>query len=1496
MLCESCPPGSFSLGGGVRVENWTSFPLIPERELSFQTSDTLGWTVDDALLVSGAIGDNESTQMTLKTFFVTDGEISFEYLVSTERRFDVFEFAVDGTITLTTSGISATYERYSEKVPRGHHTFSWTYRKDVANAEGLDRVSIRAMEVKGVRYADSQCIQCAPGSESKEGASVCTECKKNFYSEGNGSACKPCADSEYSAPGSSVCTKKPDCTEGDMEAVYGDCEKRDGALSRTKTYRWKQSAVCIPGSAVLPSDESVPCAPCGYGTYMDQESAKCVRCPDGSALIGTECVLCAAGTSASPRMNITEFTSIGMYPFLSTSCVGNCDGAGWDVVDGKLTSGMAHSGKYTSTLTAAFELGSLGKFSAKFELKQDTLRFVIDDLAATEFKWSSNFSVPLPAGKHTVTIVYENRNGNRANITELLIYGVAAPTGTSESCDPCADGFYSPAGSNFCSPCPAGTHASADGSECTPCPVGQFSARDGAAECLECDRGTTSAVGAKSCEYTCGPKAIGGRVYDISPLQTAGSMAGPVYDEQHMAYYVGICDVNTSNETCFDSSNTPISGFACQITNRCVDERCEGVSLGDVIGFYPLSGSYSSDQGLVVRYSNGTPCADGKKRSMNVTILCDPSAGKGEPLPPPTRMIETESCGYNVVWKSIYGCPVCSEEDIEYTYTPCVESKRQKIARWRNNPKRCHGGIELPAPETVATGCTTATICSAGEYVTESGECEKCAPGTFSVGPALYYKNVAEMPNGFSAGCDGENCTPFSVSHGVFVSGAGTSTLKAVVKAMFTGEVTFKYHLNVPGTRSCLKFFVDEQLVHTDCSFTSAEDVEERFPLVSGSHVLSWVFVGGVTEITSPVYALATIKSITIGGADYSSSQCTPCPEGQHQPNSGSAKCLRCPANTRPDADAVNCIPCPEETYSFPGGECVHSEYCKPGNFSLFTGECEDGNVLGSYVGSDPMYCVSNEKVDGSYAPTDEWLPCTCPESMHLVGDKCVSCAAGKVYDAGSGECTDAPAGTATSDALLFFPTANGMRKRELPAGWTTSCVGECIDGGMAVSTHGVTPFASSYAVGKRLKKSLSFAVPVGLLPRGGALFYTTYGSLPSTATFAVYVDGIRQVSVGDENKKKVILPLMPKEIVFAYSQTGEVFSSGRRGDEESFSFSDVYITGIDPALGDDLKKYQTAYNAPCEPGSVSSEGQALCTKCGAGSFQSLGSCQRCGVDSFAPVDGLTECYKCYPGTVPSANQTYCVIPADVFVAEGRDGTSVKYNFTGAPVLERIPLTASVMLSLSVSAPLHVSQRDAERAQTSPLAFVKIETVGAEPQTASFGSRAEITSSGTGVTLVYRALPFERSADCETSQTATLIVACGAESSVPRVIDPELCASTVLWSAVYGCPVCGEQDYELVVDSCSSGKRVVRKTRKETSLCNGDLVVSSYVESCSDVQVKKWWVFAVIGLFVVLVVVLVVVVYKHIQMKRKYDLLIEQHPEELDEFDTPLDDDSEIKN
>jgi carboxypeptidase T len=90
---------------------------------------------------SGAIADNQSSQMSIALYLTSGGTVSFFRKVSSETNYDYLRFYIDDVQQGLWSGVLG-WGEVSFPVTAGLHTFKWSYTKDAYTTGGSDRAWI----------------------------------------------------------------------------------------------------------------------------------------------------------------------------------------------------------------------------------------------------------------------------------------------------------------------------------------------------------------------------------------------------------------------------------------------------------------------------------------------------------------------------------------------------------------------------------------------------------------------------------------------------------------------------------------------------------------------------------------------------------------------------------------------------------------------------------------------------------------------------------------------------------------------------------------------------------------------------------------------------------------------------------------------------------------------------------------------------------------------------------------------------------------------------------------------------------------------------------------------------------------------------------------------------------------------------------------------------------------------------------------------------------
>jgi bacillolysin len=113
---------------------------------------------------SGAIGDNERSELSLIVRLTAPSTITFKARVSSEEGFDFFSFHVDGVMQFAGSGeIPWTLAPPPVTVPAGTHMLSWVYDKDELDSSGSDAAWIDDIGIPNAESVSATTINASAG-------------------------------------------------------------------------------------------------------------------------------------------------------------------------------------------------------------------------------------------------------------------------------------------------------------------------------------------------------------------------------------------------------------------------------------------------------------------------------------------------------------------------------------------------------------------------------------------------------------------------------------------------------------------------------------------------------------------------------------------------------------------------------------------------------------------------------------------------------------------------------------------------------------------------------------------------------------------------------------------------------------------------------------------------------------------------------------------------------------------------------------------------------------------------------------------------------------------------------------------------------------------------------------------------------------------------------------------------------------------------------------
>lgn len=149
----------------IDAENYIiNFALLPAEAISFEEGEfgddfsmsSNPWTIDennswddDKSAVSGNIGSDQSSSMTLDIENRSAGIVSFYTKVSSESGYDFLKFSLDGNELDSWSG-EENWNQVQFEITEGSHSLKWTYQKDGNTIGGQDRGWVDFIEIPPV--------------------------------------------------------------------------------------------------------------------------------------------------------------------------------------------------------------------------------------------------------------------------------------------------------------------------------------------------------------------------------------------------------------------------------------------------------------------------------------------------------------------------------------------------------------------------------------------------------------------------------------------------------------------------------------------------------------------------------------------------------------------------------------------------------------------------------------------------------------------------------------------------------------------------------------------------------------------------------------------------------------------------------------------------------------------------------------------------------------------------------------------------------------------------------------------------------------------------------------------------------------------------------------------------------------------------------------------------------------------------------------------------
>ncbi|KAJ8301946.1 hypothetical protein KUTeg_020933 [Tegillarca granosa] len=628
--CKPCSAGTYSMGGGVRFDDWDTLPsgfTAKSENFAFsssfmpndnadedQTNCSRSEWVPHGSYISSLPGDCAS-QLTYSALLVKDGTLTYEYQYTDSEA--IFHFVIKNNECQSYSSHTnqwpditseGKFKEVKVHLKKGLNVLTWktigVYNMDEAKRHNKP-IRIRKIEITGVAYT-SQCTNCKAGTYSSDGAAMCTPCQENSYSDKGSSQCKPCdAKTEYSSAGSSKCLKRPPCEKRDYYVIEGHCDENG---KTRKEYKWVMPQICrtdLPESIKLPEKgEPKDCPPCNPG--MESIDGNCTYCQAGQYSDGAKCKACPASTSPNYGLSyqwwntLPENMTSDCITFTESDCL---EDSRWMVAGDHITThygrlednylilmmkvsgfrSQESKGKETEvgTLKFVFETNCIGDCQLLLLSDELTHNSIVKEFTGTktkqEFVHSIKQSKPITftwAFQHSTAEEAQKDNTRKYLDDFAKIYSIEVTNtieGGATSCLKCPKGVQK----NGCVPCPSGFYVeeTAGNAECKQCPentVVKNGLSYGADSCKPCGPGLHPKDG-DSCVSDCKFTTSRGQEIDFTVLDGFHSVDGSkLFTASGTQYFHGfnftLCQNKAGKATCYNNASSGDNAKAAPVS------------------------------------------------------------------------------------------------------------------------------------------------------------------------------------------------------------------------------------------------------------------------------------------------------------------------------------------------------------------------------------------------------------------------------------------------------------------------------------------------------------------------------------------------------------------------------------------------------------------------------------------------------------------------------------------------------------------------------------------------------------------------------------------------------------------------------------------------------------------------------------------------------------------------------------------------------------------
>ncbi|KAM9148481.1 endosome/lysosome-associated apoptosis and autophagy regulator 1 isoform 2-T2 [Pangshura tecta] len=707
--CKPCAEGRYSLGTGIRFDEWDELPhgfasIATNLESDSSFSESLENCTTSTWVPLGDYVASNTDECTATLMYAVNlkqsGTVSFEYIYPDSSI--VFEFFVQNDQcqpTVEESRWMRTtekgWESHNVELSRGNNVLYWRTTAfsvwSKVPKPVLTQLMFKWAEPKTCSEDLPTAMQLPPSGVKNK----CPPCNPGFFKT-NSSACEPCPSGSYS--NGSGCIS---CAAGTEPALGFE-------------YKWWNTLPANMETTVLSGINFEYKGMAGWevaGDYIYTAAGA----SDNDFMILT--MVIPGFRPPQAVLEDVENKEVARITFVfETVCSVNCE-----------LYFMVGVNSRTNTPVETWN-GSKEKQS---------YTYIIEKNATMSFTWAFQRTAYHEAGRRYTNDVAKLYSVNVTNVMDgVASYCRLCALESSGSCTSCPPGNYIDRASGACHPCAPSTYLKAHQ------PYGSQA-------CIPCGPGTKSNKIHSLCYNDCRFSLDkDGRTleYDFSALANSTSFAGrPSFTSKGLKYFhqfsISLCgNHGRKMATCMDNvTDMRVPDGEAEFSKSVTSYVCQSIIVpSDVMGYktivssQPVSladrvigvttettldnitslpehftpGNVGLTDVIFFYRSNDVTQSCSSGRATAIRLRCDPLKTGSGALTVPSKCPDgtCDGCTFHFLWETSTACPLCSAYDYHAIVSACLGGIQRTTYVWRE-PKLCSGGV--PLPEQKVSICKT---------------------------------------------------------------------------------------------------------------------------------------------------------------------------------------------------------------------------------------------------------------------------------------------------------------------------------------------------------------------------------------------------------------------------------------------------------------------------------------------------------------------------------------------------------------------------------------------------------------------------------------------------------------------------------------------------------------------------------------------------------------------------------------------------------------------